>query len=332
MSIGNFRSSDLLEQLSWPFWGTMLNMVTVLVVESSAFIYKRPLTIQNRMMLNLCFNNIIFCTYVLPMYIYDLYRNIHSSWGKFCRFQVFIYIFIPCNNILAYLHITLHRYFAIVFVFNVYRPSYGNCRKTCSIIAISTLLVVIIMLPAMLQVWGSFGRSSVSGTCKLLLSGRSRGFHQFGQTLAIVLPLITMIYCYSHILYTVRRQRTRIQASLPVNTDAKSNDTCLTVASVCIVLVFFVCFMPTMLAEQIPSLRDVVVVQALAGVLAYTHAITDPLIYVFFDRKLKKDLKKMFRRLSCRTGVPSFSALPLTSLDPVTGSQKGTQQSPIQVL
>ena len=266
-------------------------MVTVLVL----VLYERPFTIQNRLVLNLCINNIIFCVYVLPVYIYDLYVNINSSWGWFCTFQGFAYVFLPCNIMLAYLHITLHRYFAIVFVSKINGPSYGSYKKTCMIIIASTLLVVAILFPGLLHKWGSFARSPVFGNCTVLPST----FNIFGQTLAVVLPLCTMIYCYSHILYIVRKQRTRVQAMLPVNSETKSQDVRLTVASVLIVLIFFISFMPTLLGDQIPFLRGLVPFQGLSGVLAFTHALTDPVIYVFFDKKLKDDLKKMFRKCRC---------------------------------
>ena len=96
---------------------TIIRMVSACLVAAVGFVfncvtavaigyYERPLNIQNRLVLNLCINNVIFCGYFLPLITYDLYTDVHNKWGVFCQIQGFLYIFSNCNILLAYLHIT----------------------------------------------------------------------------------------------------------------------------------------------------------------------------------------------------------------------------------
>lgn len=291
--------------------GFCLNVLMLLLI----YFNESSLTAQNRLVLNLCCNNIVFCVYVLPVYIYDLVRGLDNDWGIYCELQGFFFMFNQCNVILAYLHITLHRYFTIVFP-NSTVLGYGSARKTWVIVAISSALLALVMSVGLLGIWGRYGQSWTSGVCTLLSDkqGGSGNYKLFGYLVAILFPLVAMAYCYGHILYIVRRHKNRftrgtkapLTPSLSITSQSdsirskfKSRETYVTVLSVSVVAVFALSYIPYLLAQHVNFLQNWILFQAVSGALSYVHALTDPLIYVLGDSTLRKQLRRLFQDSKC---------------------------------
>ncbi|ELT87234.1 hypothetical protein CAPTEDRAFT_185217 [Capitella teleta] len=288
--------------------GFCLNMMMLLLIR----LHEPVFSTQNRLVLNLCVNNLVFCAYVLPVYIYDLVRGLDNDWGVFCRLHGFFFMFMQCNVIMAYLHIALHRYFTVVLP-GSHIFSYGSARKTWLIVLLSSALLALVMSVGLLGIWGSYGQSRTSGVCTLLSD--SSNYKLFGYLVAILLPLVAMVYCYGHILIVVRRHKARLSrasnsqssksstgsSSLngSIRQKFKSKEAYVTLLSVSVVSVFALSFIPYLLAQHVSFLQNWVIFQAVSGALSYIHALTDPLIYVLGDSSLRRHLKRLFENSKC---------------------------------
>ena len=293
--------------------GFFFNSLMALLI----YLHEQVVTTQNRLVLNLCLNNMVFCCYVLPVYVYDLSQGLQNKWGVFCEIQGFIFMFVQCNVILAYLHITLHRYFTIVFA-RTGTLGYGSARRTWMIVTFSSLLLAAVMSLGLVHIWGRYGQSHSSGICTLLSDkdgGEDGNFKLFGNLLAILLPLLAMAYCYGHILYTMRRHSERLDKGMHAalksgehrgsptsdgtRNKRRSREVYVTVLSVSIVAVFVVSYVPYLVAQHVTSFHNWVMLHALSGALAYIHALTDPLIYVLGDSRLRKLLQQVASKSNC---------------------------------
>ncbi|ELT91476.1 hypothetical protein CAPTEDRAFT_209180 [Capitella teleta] len=188
-----------------------MNTVAVYIILAKS----KPLSMQNRLLLNLFLVNCTLCGIILPVHMVDLSQGIDNDWGFFCNILGSLINYGNCSGFIAYLHITLHRYFAVVFAQSK-SIGYGSTLKTSLIVGICNLIPGIVMAPGLIGAWGKFGVEPSHGTCNLLeaQNGGSVTFNMFGQVVALGIPLITMIYCYGHIIYTVKRQRKKVPSHL----------------------------------------------------------------------------------------------------------------------
>jgi uncharacterized protein len=58
-------------------------------------------------------------------------------------------------------------------------------------------------------------------------------------------------------------------------------------------------FLPYLIAQHISMMETWVLFQSVAGALSYIHALTDPLIYVLGDSKLRRQLTRLFQESRC---------------------------------
>jgi hypothetical protein len=236
--------------------GFLINSLAVVILLTK----ERPLSTQNRLLLNLFLVNCVLCTFVLPVHLYDLSLGISNDWGILCILQGLLLTYVQCSAIIAYLHITLHRYFAVVFIQSRLKryATYGSAIKTGIIVGLCNLIPGLLMLPAVLGVWGKFGLEASHGTCNLLedQNGGSASFNFFGSAFAIGVPLVTMFYCYAHIIYTVKTQHKKVAVapmSMSMSGGGPSKqaapkpsrqDLRLTMAMVLIISLFLFSFVP----------------------------------------------------------------------------------------
>jgi hypothetical protein len=273
--------------------GTPLNILTILAI----WRFERPLTTQSILVLNLCLNNVIFAGLVMPLVTIDMWVTLE---GPLCVPLGGLLLLCQLNVLLAYLHITLHRYFSVLLPQSNW-VTYGSPKKAAVIVFIVFIPIFSHIVLGSTGTWGLYHESPSTGTCTLAraIDGGDNLYNIISMIVFLVLPVIIMSACYAHILSFVRNKRRQIRAQQQIQPGDRSKmkkerrETRLTLIAMITVIVFVISWIPYLVAQQFRALYPIVMFNAIAGSLVYIHAITDPLIYVIGAKQLRDHLIRL---------------------------------------
>uniref|UniRef100_A0A8C4NFZ6 G-protein coupled receptors family 1 profile domain-containing protein n=1 Tax=Eptatretus burgeri TaxID=7764 RepID=A0A8C4NFZ6_EPTBU len=202
-------------------------------------------------------------------------------------------IFLLCS-------ISLDRYLAIVHAIKLH-----SCRKTSIIqIICATVWMLSLLLSLPDIIYSQMLKLENRTVCELAYSHKnaeemrltSRVLH---HTLAFIIPLLFMFFCYSNIILSLRSSRSFTKHKVIK-------------VIMAVVIVFFICWLPynvtifvdtlvrfdiiTTTCEMNENLNQAIVVTQTLGFL---HCCLNPFLYVFIGVKFRNNSLKLFREIGC---------------------------------
>ena len=180
--------------------------------------------------INLLLANIALTDFLLALLHAPISLAVVNSVGwpfnqALCNFNGFIFQALICEKAVVLLIISIDRYFIIVKRCDTLTP-----HKSKLLITSSWLLSFIVALPPVLG-WGVFRFAPGSVKCFvvstrddsngfLLLDTLAESYIIFATTVSVLLPGLILLYVYTRILQTVRRNGFRVQNHPPVTPTA----------------------------------------------------------------------------------------------------------------
>lgn len=249
--------------------------------------------------ISLAVSDLLFSAINLPL---TASRYVHEKWTlgpELCRVFPFFFYGNVAASLMNMVAITVNRYVLIS-----YHGSYHQIYSRTNILAMVAIVWLFsfgMILPPLIEVWGTLGLDSATFSCTILKKdGKSP--KKFLFIFGFLLPCIAIILCYSAIFYRVRQSRLNVQKHAAAPAAAKESavkssqvkeDLRLTKMMLTIFVSFLVCFLPLMLVNVVDDDVAFPAVHIIASVLAWMSATINPFIYAFKNRQYQQAFKKL---------------------------------------
>ena len=192
------------------------------------------------------------------------------------------------------------------------------------------MFLSLILLSALFGVWGQLGYYPPTGMCVSYSEDKADDLYRsLTLVLSFVLPLVVMIYCYSHILFEVLRQKKKLlktvvkeasQGGRKMQVSKWNKEVYLAGVSALIIGVYILTWLPSFLVVNVKALSENSVFWGISYVTNKIHAVTDPLIYVLGDPRLRRHIRSALCG-KCRGGsqvTPEINVYNTEQTDTVT--------------
>jgi len=324
------------------FVGITGNLLTVVALLKCQKLRSHATTM---FVISLAVSDLLFCTINLPL---TASRYVHEKWilgQDMCRLFPFFFYGNVAASLMNMVAITINRYILIACHAN-YSRIYSH-MNIFLMIAFVWLFSFGMMVPPLLEVWGTLGLDEQTFSCTILKRNDTSP-KKFLMIFGFLMPCIVIIACYSAIFLKVRQSRKNVQSHMKNNrtTAAASNGTAaagtavpankngessgknaisaalnsaqsaqrredirLTKMMLIIFLSFLVCFLPLMVVNVADDGVQIPFLHILASVLAWASAVVNPFIYAFKNRQYQQAFIKVRQQILC-CREPSTSAPP----------------------
>lgn len=283
--------------------------------------------------INLCVADLIFCAFSSPL---QAVTYIQRSWtfgdGLLCKLFPFVSYVNALVSLFTVLAIAINRYICIVHPLRY--ASFYRTSNVGAMIAFLWICVLGIMSLPFFQIWGKLGYDNKGRSCDILESnGKTPKDILFG--IALGLPTVVFLFCYSRINWVVRQASRKIECSnqQPPSSDiptifqvreaiqkphfwAYLNNSLLRFrekevrkvprerkelkvlkVTLIIFLTYVMCYFPVSLVKLIGREEDVPILNVLGYLLAYLSNCINPLIYIAASDDYRRAYFDLF---SCR--------------------------------
>ena len=172
-----------------------------------------------------------------------------------------------------------------------------------ALVAVSWLLPVLVLTPALVEVWGRFGYVAMLATCNLLLSHDSQSFKLFLLVVRALIPCALILYCYIFIYRVTRASHRKMHKALsnPAHYDAlqQRHEMHLTRMMIVIFVVFAVSYFPCTITGVIDwgtiLSREF---HMFCAISVYIGSALNPVIYGLMNHQFREAYITL---LTCRT-------------------------------
>ncbi|XP_076314362.1 G-protein coupled receptor moody-like [Tachypleus tridentatus] len=254
---------------------------------------------------SLSVSDFIYCTFNLPFgaseYIYQ--RWIFSD--TLCIVFPFVQYFNGGSSLLLISAITINRYILIVHP-SVYKKVYRKCYIIVMIITI-WLFVLVLLVPTLLGTWGRFGYDEKTRECDMIeVNGHSSKYFLF--TFGFSLPSVIIVFCYTWILWVIKRSSRRLHKYNNVqrnDRDAKKRqeEWRLTRMVLIIFCCFVFCFLPQTIIKVVDKNTNYPILHIVGFLLICSSSCINPIIYGVTNKQYRQAYKTalLFKRPANRT-------------------------------
>lgn len=204
-------------------------------------------------------------------------------------------------SILFLICISFERYLSIVYVIRMYN---SNKRFLIYATLMVWLICFLLTVPDFVYLTAEYNSRLNATSCILSFPLHSRKTWQIAliiinQVVAFLFPLMAMVYCYAHIIRTLRRSK-----------GFKKHKALKVILAV--VVAFFLCWLPYHLVQFITTLLQLDLVEmdcqwednldiadTVTTSLGFFHCCLNPLLYAFVGVKFRNKLLTVLRRFGC---------------------------------
>uniref|UniRef100_UPI00358EF0B9 C-X-C chemokine receptor type 2-like isoform X1 n=2 Tax=Myxine glutinosa TaxID=7769 RepID=UPI00358EF0B9 len=275
--------------------GFLGNILVIIVLTH----YRQFMASSDIYMLHLALADLLFVL-TLPFWASYLVSSQWNSGKTGCKL---IYSLTSINfysSIFLLCSISLDRYLAIVHAIKLH-----SCRRTRNIQVICATVWMLSLLFSVPDIIASNTRQDENRTvCELAYSYENAEEMQLTSrimhhTLAFIIPLLFMFFCYSNIILSLRSSR-----SFTKNKVIK--------VILAVVIVFFICWLPYNITIFVDTLvrfkhikpscemyEDLDQAIAVTQTLGFLHCCLNPFLYVFIGVKFRNNSLKLFREMGC---------------------------------
>ena len=275
--------------------GLIVNFMVILTILCTKHIRKQ---LANYFVMSLTVSGLVFSGFFLPSYAYTLTTGDPMS-SVACKILTFGNFFLNGSSTLSIGAMALNRYFAIVLTRKV---ELVTKRIVC------IMIILCYLTPGVLITLGLFGKIAEAGfdpqasRCSLI-DKVSKTFKTVLVVLLAVGPIIFIIFCYSHILWEVRKSRKRltdINQAQKVEASKFRKEVRLTVSVGLMFVGYLVTYIPSMLVNSLKQPEPWHIARQLTSLLVYCGVWVNPLIYGLQNKMFRDAFVTLLRRRICR--------------------------------
>ncbi|KAM8952898.1 opsin-3-like [Pelodytes ibericus] len=237
----------------------------------------------NMILLNISVSDLLVCIFGTP---FSFAASVSGGWmigQQGCKWYGF------CNalfGIVSLVSLSILSYERYLTVLQCTKPDVSNYRKAWLCIVGSWIYSLFWTLPPLFG-WSRYGLESSGTTCSVVWHSKSANNVSYIVCLflfCLVLPLVIMIFCYTHIVKVIRDQVCRINL-----TAAQKREQRLLVMVFCMVTCYLLCWMPYGLVSLITTFGKPGIitptVSIVPSILAKSSTFINPLIYIFMNKQ-----------------------------------------------
>lgn len=262
------------------------------VIGNSFTIYKltRKRTKQltcNLYLLNLCINNLLSSSILLPLLAVNSFFNGWIYGNTFCKVFAYLMYANVCAEINALILLTLNRYFKVVHPVT-YMTIYDNRLNNSVMIIFSWTFYSLLLILPLAEIWGQFGYNLDKKYCAVI---RNDNYVLFMCGILLVTSVPIIFWSYASIFYTYKKSKQKI-ANFKEEADAKSKEQTPSAAFssqevrlLRMIVLILGCFMLTYMPYMVMTVADPAMtvagrwVHTIATYLSWLHVALNPCIY-----------------------------------------------------
>lgn len=265
--------------------GTLGNLTTIVALCRNQKLLQDTTT---AFIISLCGSHLVFCAFNMPLVLALLLAEHNIFSENFCTFLGFNYYLNSGFSLMCLITVTTNRYFLIVY--NHWYKIVFTKAYSVLIIFGSFVFVVLLLIAPLLEAWGRFGFEESTLACTIVeVDGVSAEW--FLSLLAFGLPCLTIVICYTHIFFVVRKldeKRMKRQASSDGHRGPKRREMRITKMILSILCSHVVCFLPFTIVnvglEQSTSPNIHMGVE----ILAWASHVVNPYIYAIVNKTYRR--------------------------------------------
>lgn len=276
---------------------TIGNSLVVLVIHRTP----RLNTVTNMMIENLAWTDIFMATLHLPFWVMSLRSGRWLLGHVTCKIVGFSELVFGVASLQTMAGIAINRYFIIVkrslFV------KYFSDRKPTYAIIITSWVVPVLLCSPPLYGWGAIEFSDKFTDCTIGWHIPDISYIAFLLSVAILVTMIIIIYCYIAIFKFVRQSSRQIQNHVQLErlrqhhkrAATSRKETKIVKVFAAVVFVYVLCWTPVcivgiceIIGKPVPRLVYVIVYY-----MMFSSSFWNPIIYGLFNPQFKKAFKKL---------------------------------------
>ena len=279
-------------------------------------------TITNMLVENLAWTDISMATLHLPFWIASMYSGRWLLGRVACRFVGFFELVFGTASLQTMAGIAINRYFSIVKR-NLY-AKYFSDRKTTYVIIIASWIIPVFACSPPLYGWGTIEFSDKFTDCTMGWNTRDISYITFLLTVAILITMIVIIFCYSAIFMFVRRSSRQIQNHIQLEnrnnqqftTATTKRETKIIKVFVAVVCVYVLCWTPVCIVGifEIIDRTAPRFVYIIVYCMMFSSSFCNPLIYGLFNPQFKEAFKQMYKTVTLNTSQTNSASERLNPL------------------
>lgn len=248
-------------------------------------------TITNMLVENLAWTDISMATLHLPFWIVSMCSGKWLLGHVACRFVGFFELVFGTASLQTMAGIAINRYFSIVKR-NLY-AKYFSDRKTTYVIIIASWIIPIFVCSPPLYGWGTIEFSDKFTDCTMGWNMQDISYIAFLLSVAILITMIIIIFCYSAIFKFVRRSSRQIQNHFQLENRNNQHITMATTnreakiikVFVAVVCVYVLCWTPVCFVGifEIIGRTALRFVYIIVYYMMFSSSFCNPIIYGVFN-------------------------------------------------
>ena len=256
-------------------------------------------TVTNTYVLSLAISDVAMATLCMPLVVGVLIEGKWPYGPITCQFQGYLILYLAYVSLQTIALVAVNRYHRVNRP-DLFKRLYTKKFTVGSIISVCVFAALILALP-MVSGWAEYTFHPGKLTCALDFSNSTADllYTTILGGVMVLLPLVTIIYCYSKVFMKVKQHRHQLACSSRETGNRLSVDEVnLTKTLFAIVLAFILCWVPVFIMESVDAFSGNNSLPRVAylvfNFLVCISSATNPAIYGVFNKQFRKEYLKTF--------------------------------------
>ncbi|XP_015279523.1 PREDICTED: pinopsin-like [Gekko japonicus] len=260
--------------------GCLNNLLVVLIFAR----FRAVRTPINLILLNISLSDLLVCVFGTPL---SFAASVHGRWllGRAaCQWYGFVNAFLGIVSLVSLSILSYERY--VIVLQRHTKANVSSYQKSWLCIATSWLYSLIWTLPPFFG-WSSYGPEGPGISCSITWHLRTPSNISYVICLfvfCLLVPLLTMMYCYGRILQAIRLQVSRFH-----QTSIQKREHHILFMVVAMVTCYFLCWMPYGIVSLIATFGKPGMispaVSIIPSILAKASLCVNPILYVLLNKQ-----------------------------------------------
>ena len=300
------RAAALAIGISVIIFGFLGNLITIIAVIKT----KALRTGANIFIISLSVFDMMFVTMILPTLLTAYWNNAWVLGKAYCNINVIVGTLAIGGNVMSLSGTAVSRYLKII---NPKASSLIFGRKLYTAILVCSFLSVpvLLLLPAITGVWGTFGYNPHTIDCTFL--NDNSGYAPFMMACCIIIPIMFISFCYLRILCKVCSNRRKIQAARNGNGHQQQStmreDLRYTGMMVFIFAVLLLSYAPYFINILMDPYAEDMTMRFVTMALYWPSSCVNPVLYGLMNRNFRHAFVNIYKQVKELTSVARSEAL-----------------------
>ena len=253
---------------------------------------------SNLLLASLTCSNCILCVLIFPIRLANITGLIRTIDGRVCDIFGFFLQLWWSSNSLTFMFISYDRYQFISKA--ILYKSVVTTAKVYLCIGVTWVVSVIFSLLPVFG-WSCYTFIENEHNCGVDW-GKSHSFNIATQSVSFFLPCLVCCYCYGQIIYNAQRNTTRLHETGWPSVQNINNKKIISCkkpikTSIIVIISFLILFLPYVIVSQFHWLVKSKIPGKITVNLSFFSAVLFPYLFVFRNQLLRKELRKLFKRV-----------------------------------